>query len=199
MTLLQAVNLALRSTGESNVAAVNSAHPKIATILSEIDTVSMRTQRRGWWFNTARRTLEPETAGPDIGKVDTSGYDAVVPVMRSQAYYPRAGFLVDGTDDSFVGIAVEAMVRWSYPTTANDWLNMPDSFTDYVATEAALSYASNYDADELQLRKLSAQLQAARASVNADHTRYSRVNLFTSGSVGANLSSIRNRRYRIQQ
>lgn len=199
MTLLEAVNLAIRSTGETPVTALNSAHPKVATILAEIDTVSKRMQRRGWWFNTAVRTLEPETTGPNTGKVDTSDYDKVVPVMRSQDYYPQAGFLVNGKDGSFVDHAVEAQVRWIYPTTANDWLNMPDAFTDYVAAEAALSFASNYDSDELQLRKLGVALAAARATANADHTRYSRVNLFTSGSTGAALSTIRNRRYRIQR
>jgi len=199
MTLLEAVNLALRSTGETGVAAINSSHPKVATILAEIDTVSQRMQRRGWWFNTAVRTLEPETTGPNVGKIDTSDYDAVIPVVRSQSYYPRAGFLIDNRDDAFVAHAVQAQVRWSYATTAEDWLNMPDSFTDYVAAEAALSFASNYDADELQMRKLGIALTAAKTTVNMDHTRYSRVNMFTSGTTGAALSTIRNRRYRIQQ
>lgn len=195
MTLLEAVNLALRSTGQGNVAVLNSAHPKIATILSEIDTVSQRLQRRGWWFNTGKRTLEPLTSGPDAGKVDTSAYDSVVPTMRSQDYFPRAGFMIDNRDGSFVGIAFEATVRWSYPTTELDWANMPDSFTDYVAAEAAMSFAANYDADPLQLQKLATQLQAAKISANADHTRYSRVNLFTSGSVGAKLGRAWGQRY----
>lgn len=197
MTLLEAVNLTLRSLGESNVAALNSAHPKIASILSEIDTVSQRMQRRGWWFNTAERILEPETAGPNAGKVDASAYDAVVPVMRSQDYFPQAGFMIDRADGSFVGQAFKAVVRWSYPTTENDWANMPDAFTDYVAAEAALSFASSYDADELQLRKLQLQLNAARTSANADHVRYSRVNLFTSGSAGPAISRAWGRRYGI--
>jgi len=199
MTLLEAVNLALRSTGETGVTAINSAHPKVATILAEIDTASQRLQRRGWWFNTAVRTLSPDTTGPDIGKVDTSEYDAVVPVIRSQDYYPRAGFLVDNRDGAFVGHAVQAQVRWAYPTTEADWLDMPDAFTDYVGASAALSFASNYDADSLQLQKLGVQLAAAKMAAQADHTRYSRVNLFTSGTTGAALSSIRNRRYRIQR
>lgn len=197
MLLLDAVNLTLRTMGESNVQALNSAHPKIAAILSEIDTVSMRLQRRGWWFNTAERTLEPETTGPDTGKVDVSAYDFVSPVLRYQDYFPRAGFMIDRRDDSFVGQAFKANVRWSYPTTELDWANMPDSFTDYVAAEAALSFSSNYDADTLQIQKLSAQLAAARNSANADHTRYSRVNLFTSGSAGSAISRNYGRRYGI--
>lgn len=196
MTLLEAVNLALRSTGETGVSAINSSHPKVATILAEIDTVSQRLQRRGWWFNTGERVLEPETTGPDAGKIDTSAYDFVVPWQRGQAYFSQGGFLVDQRDGSFVGHAVKVQARWSYPTTENDWLNMPDSFTDYVAAEAALSFAANYDADALQIRKLGSALLAAKTAANMDHTRFSRLNLFAAGSTGVALNSIRNRRYR---
>lgn len=184
MTLLEAVNLCLRSTGETGVSALNSSHPKFATILAGIDTISLRAQRKGWWFNTGIRDLVPETSGPNVGKIDTSAYEKVVSIYRYQNYYPVNDILIDGFDGTPVATGVRAEVRWSYPTTENDWLNLPESFKDYVATSAALDYASNYDADQLQLQKLITQQRAALVTVNADDIRYKRVNLFQSGSAG---------------
>lgn len=196
MTLLEAVNLCLRSTGEAGVAAINSAHPKIATILAEIDAASRRVQKRGWWFNTADNvTLAVQTSGPKIGKIDTTPYDLVVPTYRSQDYYPLGGVLVDRATGLAVGTAVQARTRTVYATDATVWLTLPDVFTDYVANVAALSYASNYDADPLQLKKLQYQVTSAYSMLTQDHARYSRVNLFASGSTGAALNSAWGHRY----
>lgn len=197
MTLLEAVNLALRSTGEKGVASINSAHPKISTVLAEIDTASKRIQKRGWWFNThAKLVLEPIVGGPNAGKIDVSGYDLVVPTMRSWNYYPANGFLVNGdTLAPVTGTSVEATVRWITPTTADDWLTLPDVYTDYAANVAALAYAANYDADPLQLKKLELAVQASLSMLNADNTRYRRLNLFASGSTGQALQRAWGGRY----
>lgn len=196
MTLIEAVNLCLRSTGESNIATLDSNHPQIAVILAEIDTVSKRLQRRGWWFNTAHLTLSPIESGPDAGKIDVSDYDLVVPTRRALDYYPSAGFLVDRrTGAPVMNTAVQAWTRKVYATSEGVWLTLPDSFTDYVATAAALTYASNYDADELQLQKLQVHLAQAQTVANADHIRYSRVNLYHSGSAGAALNRAWGNRY----
>ena len=196
MTLIEAVNLCLRSTGESNIAALDSNHPQISVILAEIDTVSQRIQRRGWWFNTALRVLTPVTTGPFAGQIDVSDYDLVVPTRRALDYFPLGGWLVDRrTGEPVRDTSVQAWTRQVYPTNEVTWNSLPDSFTDYVATAAALSYASNYDADELQLQKLQVALAQAQALANADHTRYSRVNLYHSGSAGQALSRARGNRY----
>lgn len=196
MTLLEAVNLCLRSTGETGVAAIVSNHPKFQTILAEIDTVSKRLQSRQWWFNTAVRTLEPIVGGPDDGKIDTSGYTLVIPTWRSQDYFPFDGFLIDrSTGEPVTGQAVQAQLRWEYATTEENWDAMPGTFTDYVGTAAALSYASNYDADQLQLAKLSTSLKTAQSMVNADNIRYSKTNMFTSGSTGSALTRAWGNRY----
>jgi hypothetical protein len=184
MTLLDAVNLCLRSTGETGVASLNSNHPKFATILAGIDTISKRAQRKSWWFNSGVRDLVPETSGPNTGKIVTTAYDLVESIYRYQNFYPVNGILIDGFDGTPVSIGVRAFVRWIAPTTENGWLNLPESFIDYVATSAALDYASNYDADQLQLQKLITQQRAALTAVNADDIRYKNVNLFQSGSAG---------------
>lgn len=188
MTLLEAVNVCLRSTGESNITSLPSQHPQVETILSSIDRISKTTQARNWWFNTAVRTLTPATTGPLTGKIDTSPYTFVNSTDRGVNYYPLGGVLIDGTAGTAVGVPVQAALRWEYATDAAVWLTLPSTFTDYIGALAALDFASNYDADQLQLAKLSKQAEYSRTMVNADHTRYSKVNLFWSGSTGQALN-----------
>lgn len=197
MTLLEAVNLCLRSTGESEVASVDSAHPQVQAILAEIHTVSTRLQRRGWWFNTQYdAVLSPIESGADAGKIDTSGFTLVKPVHRWINYYSQGGFLVDGkTRLPVMNTAVTAFVRWSYPDTEEGWADMPESFTDYVAYAAAVAFAGNYDADPTKLQVLSAGLRGAQGSATADHTKMSGVNLFASGSTGIAIQRAWGRRY----
>lgn len=192
MTLLEAVNLCLRSTGESNVDALESGHPQIETILSEIDAQSKRLQRQGWYFNTRRQTLVPDD---DTSQIDVSGLDAVIPVQRNLPYYPQNGVLVDGSTGLPVGVPVDAKTRWLYPTTEEGWADMPGSFTDYVAATAALSYASNYDADPNKLQSLSTQLALYRIEAKNDNIRQQRVNMHVSGSAGINILNAWGPRY----
>jgi hypothetical protein len=110
-----------------------------------------------------------------------------VPELRSQDYIPLGGILINKFDGVAVDIPVRALVRTITATDAALWAGLPDSFTDYVAASAALSFAANYDADPLQIKKLQGQITGSMIAVNADHTRYSKVNLFTSGSTGYNL------------
>lgn len=190
MTLLEAVNLCLRSTGESEVDALDSSHPQISTILSTIDTQSKRLQRQGWYFNTARRVLEPTA-----GQIDVSALDAVIPVRRTLPLYPQNGVLVDGSTGLPADYAVDAKVRWLYPTTEADWAYMPGSFTDYVAASAALEYAANYDADPAKVQMLQTQLALFRIEAKNDNTRQLRVNMHVSGSAGIALNNAWGARY----
>lgn len=198
MTLLEAVNLCLRSTGESGVAALVTGHPKFNTILDTIKTASKREQGRGRWFNTAVRTLEPTVGGPNDGKVDVSAYDLVIPTMRGSDghLFPRGGFLYDPHEDTEVlGRSVQAKVRWLYPDTDEGWADMPRVFTDYIGNVAALEYAGNYDADPPKLAALKLAVQESYKVQNTDHIRYSRTNLFWSGSTGPALQNAFGDRY----
>src|SRR4051812_28486405 len=141
MTLLEAVNLCLRSTGETGVAAINSAHPKIATILAEIDTVSKEIQNRSWWFNSGTTTLTPVAS-----VINTTAYTFVQAYQRNQNYFPLGGVLVDGDSETLAPVSTAVKVNWrkAFTTDAATWVNLPPTFTEYVGNMAALSYAANY-------------------------------------------------------
>lgn len=199
MTLLEAINLCLRSTGETRVSTINSAHPQIATILESIHSTSRLIQSKGWWFNEQDDVLlEPETSGPNAGLVLTpANATMVMPVLRNprDAFYPMGTLLQwqDGTGP--VDKAVRARVRVEFPTDENTWDELPPTFTEYVGSAAALDYASNYDADPAQIQKIQLRLGTARASLTADEIRYRRPNLYYNGSQGYKIGRAWAQRY----
>lgn len=194
MTLLEAVNLCLRSTGETGVAALNSAHPQIATILASIADTSRLLQSQGWWFNQS----EDLTLSPVGGSIDVSAYTFVTPNRTLRPMHIRDGVLVDSKTGAPVDYPVTVRARWQYPNTEAGWADMPASFTEYLGASAALTYASDYDADQLQLQKLQARVQLARAYVNADNIRAAKVNLYYSGSQGIAIHRTRQGRYTVR-
>lgn len=190
MTLLEAVNLCLRSIGESNVLTINTNHPKHQTILSTLDLMSKQEQAREWWFNSGIRDLPVVS-----GEVPTTDYTDVRPVYRYQDFYPSEGRLVDQNTGEPIVIPVKAQVRWEYATTEAEWDKMPSTFTAYVAAKGALAFAASYDADQAQLQLLTAMEKAAKIALNADNTRHRRVNLFMSGSTGPAINRAWGQRY----
>jgi hypothetical protein len=186
MLLLDAVNRCLRSTGESKVTAINSAHPRVAEILDFITDASKLLQRRGWWFNKFPDvTLVPEPTGPDAGKiVIPTATKEVRPWTSYPLYFPLNGYMWDAASNAaLLNTSVRANVR----IEVIDFEDLPDSFADYVASVAALDFASAYDADPLQLQKLQARVVATRTEANREHVNTSRLNLFNSGSTGVAL------------
>jgi Tail tubular protein len=199
MTLLEAVNLSLRSTGETGVTTINSAHPRISTILAEIDEALRTTQSRGWWFNTFTQDLVPSADPGEGGKVKLDSSIVYAKPQRAYLdYFVLNGYLWDrGTNTAVVDETVTCDVRVRYVQA--DWAKLPESFQDFVATKAALVFASNYDADQLQIAKVTKMAGEARALVNMEHTRYAKVNLFQSGSAGQAINQAWGNRYPVRR
>lgn len=64
MELLEAVNTVLPILGEHIVTRVEGArHPTVDLITSAIERKRKAVLSEGWWFNTANRTLAPDTQG----------------------------------------------------------------------------------------------------------------------------------------
>lgn len=193
MTLLEAINRLLVSTGESEIDAVDATHPLQAVCLSTINKISNRKQARGWWFNTRVLTLEPSVdVGPTLGKLVVDPiYTEVQPTQRNLPYIAQGGFLFDTSTNADVedeSVEIRAIERITFE-------DLPESFADAVACAAALSFATTYDADPTKLQTLNAERNAAEAILNMEHTRMSRVNLFASGSTARALARARGYRY----
>lgn len=160
MTLLEAINIVLKSVSESPITVLNSNHPEQKLILDEINLQSARRQRRGWWFNTHLTSLPSATLPADTVYAR--------PLNRSLDYYPFNGEL----HDRKTGLPVTGPVPDIEIQREIAFEQLPEEFADYVAVCAALAYGSTYDADELHLKALSGQQQDAEVIIHRLHIRY---------------------------
>lgn len=190
MQLLQAVNTVLRSTGESPVAAVNSSHPQIATILDFITNASEVLQSRPWWFNTFERDYAVSGSGEYPVPPDVT---YLAPKYPSQGYVLLNGYLCDSrtglrvTADPVTGTPIQTKVR-VYIDPVTNFTQFPSTFAQYLAAVAALEYAADYDADQMQLTKLATRVKATKTMVEADNIRLAKLNFFETGTVGMALA-----------
>lgn len=92
MTELEVVNDILRATGESPVNSINSTHPSVTAIRTQVQRTVAKLQRRGFWFNTEyEHEFQPTSNRVNI----PSDVSSIVPVdpnviMRGTALYDRA-------------------------------------------------------------------------------------------------------------
>ena len=142
------------------MSTVISGHPEVEAIVAAIRTTNERRQRRGWWFNLRLANL-PTNVLP-------AGTTYARPLNRSLDYYPNNGMLHDRrtgapVPGSIPDIELQVLVAFE---------DLPTEFAEYVATAAAMDYASDYDADELHIQALAQDLQDSQTQVHRLHIRY---------------------------
>ena len=165
MTLLEALNHVLRSVGESPVNSIATNHPEHEAILAEINSQNTRRQSRGWWFNKYVATVNASIL--PVGTVWAR------PLNRSLDYYANNGVLMNRrTGTPALGIVPEVEIQ-----RLVDFTTLPQEFAEYVVAAASLAYATNFDADELHLGAIQAQLQDATTLVHRLHIRYYEIEL----------------------
>ena len=90
MELLEAVNTVLPILGEHIVTRVEGArHPTVDLITGAIERKRKAVLSEGWWFNTATRTLSPDTEGyiaTPAGIVAIYGEDCDVEIDGSRLF-----------------------------------------------------------------------------------------------------------------
>lgn len=160
MTDLEAVNQVLASVGESPVNTTATAHPEVVAIMAVLKSENIRRQARGWWFNKYV-TNHPGGALP-------AGTSYARPLKRSLSYFAR------GTElrDAKTGLVVSGAVPELEIQTVVPFSSLPDEFANYVTAAAAVSYAIEFDADEVHLAAARLQLEAAEVMVHRLHIRY---------------------------
>lgn len=188
MTLLEAVNLYLRSMGESPVDTIATTHPLVLDILAHLELTSAEVQARAWWFNDRTRTLNVATTGPNVGKVEPPANTELIRPLYSwnQGWTWDLGYLVRLEDDLPQTSAVKAQVRVFVPQA--QWLTIPTRVRSYIGYKGARKWAINYEADPLKLQSLAAMEAEAYGLANTDHIRMSAVNLLQQGSVARTMS-----------
>lgn len=132
MTELEVVNDILRATGDSPVNSINSSHPSVTAIRTQIKRAVVKIQRRGFWFNTEYKHEFQPTNSRIVLPSDVASIVPVDPdvIMRGQDLYHRGrnSYLFDAP------VVVTSLIR----TLSFDQL--PESAKDAVKYTAGVEY-----------------------------------------------------------
>lgn len=163
MQLITAVNLIMPKLGERPVTSLDTKHPTLAIILPVLEHQMREVLMRGWWFNTSRITLYPDSEGfidkpqaclsflPD-GSLNV--------VVRGERMY-------DMTNRTF---KFAGKVSGEY-IEAIDFEELPESVANYIWYSTLVqAYLTDIGLEQI-VEQWSNEAQSAEAVATAEHLR----------------------------
>lgn len=175
-TKLDAVNQMLSSIGEAPAVSIDTDNSEIAVAESTLDEVSRAIQAEGWNFNTEYEyPFTPDLNGHII--IPFNVLQIADNKFKSSAKYLtviRNGKLYDKLSHSsvFTG-TVYCDVVWCF-----DFVDLPQSFKDYITTRASRVFAGKVVASAEQIKIIAQDELSYRANALAYDTKTSEVNMF---------------------
>jgi len=162
MELILAVNRILPALGEHPVTSLNTKHPTLAILLPKIQNKLEDLTMMGWWFNTFKTTLYPDSEGGVALPTDTLSF---VPMFDNAVQ--RGSALYNGDTQSYIWTApIEGTIITRIPFD-----ELPESMASYVFYSAlVVAYVTDIGMEnEVQLW----QTEAAQAErrVMSEHLR----------------------------
>ena len=123
MELLTAVNRILPTLGEHPVTSLNTKHPTIAVVLPKIKLKVDDLTLQGYWFNTFKVTLYPDSEGGIAMPVDTLSF-----IPNSAPAIQRGRKLYNADKQSYIWAEpIEAVIITRVP-----FEELPESVALYV-------------------------------------------------------------------
>lgn len=168
MRALTILNACLGALGESPLASEQDYHPFVADVALARSSAESSALAQGWWFNTERTKLYPQTDGTI--RVPN---DAVSCIPDSHKLFGQRGNrlwdTVKGTDKWEVAVAVR-LVR-ALPLD-----DLPVLAADYVQAKTVLLFLRGKDADQAKIRDAQLMEREAYGLLHAEHIRATRLN-----------------------
>ena len=143
MTELEVVNDIMRATGDSPVNSINSTHPSVTAIRTQVQRTVAKLQRRGFWFNTEYdHEFQPANNRITLPN-DVSSIVPVDPnvIMRGRDLYDRARNSYNFTDP----VQVTSLVR------TLEFQQLPEVMKEAVKYSAAVEYIRDVIGDQALL------------------------------------------------
>ncbi len=170
MTELEVVNDILRATGDSPVSSINSTHPNVTAIRTQLKRTVAKLQRRGWWFNTE---YEHEFQPANNRITLPNDVSAIVPedsnvIMRGKELYDRAR-------NSYV---FESAVKVTSLTRTLEFQQLPESMQDAVKYAAAVEYIRDSVGDQTLMNEFKTLAGAAMIAVLGEDLESEQLNAF---------------------
>lgn len=182
MQLLTAINDLLRAAGESKIEALDGDHPLQEELEEILLRITQREQNQGWWFNQYYAVL-PADAGTGVVAVPAGTVKVIPKEWNDRNLILKGLELFDKTDRSTnIGRSVPALLTEQW-----DFIDLPESFAEYVVAMASIVVAETYNADPLKLQSLGNQLALAKQEMHKEHVQLSKVNMLETASMGNKL------------
>ena len=170
MTELEIVNDILRATGESPVNSINSSHPSVTAIRTQIQRTVAKLQRRGYWFNTE---YDHEFQPANNRITLPSDVSSIVPVDPNVIL--RGTSLFHRTNNSYLftePVKVLSLVR------VLEIEQLPESVKEAVKYSAAVEYVRDLIGDANLLGELKVLAQTAMIAVLNEDLEAEQLNAF---------------------
>lgn len=140
MQLLEAINIALRAIGESEIVSESTSNPSAGIIKSAITQNRRSLLATGWWFNTVEQTLTPNT-----DKRITPPYNTLaIYGIAGNKFSLRDGWLYDlinRTTEFTEATYIKSFIDFEFE-------DLPEYAAEYIATRvAAETYRNDIGAD----------------------------------------------------
>lgn len=181
---LSAVNILLVVIGDTVVndlevtnADVSAARVVLADTRKEILSV-------GWWFNSETGfVLTPDTDGFINLPANTLDVDST---SSGDAFVSRGGKLYDTANHTYTftqPVTVDIVLDLDFP-------ELPRAAYQCVTAQASLTFASNFDADEVQLKRLTATAVKMGQLLKKTNLKNQDTNVFNSPRASAFLGGM---------
>lgn len=169
MTKLDIVNDILRAMGLRSVDTLDTARADVNEAIRAADAALRSVLSRGWWFNTASVTLQPDVSGNIYVPASVIALTTKQPVngvIRGQRLFNLSAGTFAWTG------AVDARVRYTVEVE-----DMPPSVASLVSLRAQVDTQIGLDGDSTKTRQLTEQLRRAEIDAVADDTHARRFNI----------------------
>lgn len=187
LTELEIINAMLASTGTAPLTTNDTQHPFYVKANNKLALVNREVQSKGWWFNRAKRTLNPNLQGEIILPSNTLHAD---PVDRSDGLVIRGTKLYDMENATAVlNRSVKIVFVELVPL-----FDLPPAAGEYIKARAVYEFYRDEDGVMPKLGEYKQARDSAWVRIKAEHLRNADVNYFDGASFAQMQRGVRARR-----
>lgn len=171
LTRLQIINEMVVSTGTAPLTSNDVLHPLYIKANNKLEVVNEAAQGTGWWFNTSKRTLNPNVGGEIPLPSTTLHCD---PVDTSSKLIMRGNRMYDNQNATFViGKAVQVKFIDKWPIE-----ELPPAAGAYIKARAVYEFYRDEDGNEPKLSNYRAERDTAWVVMKGEHLKNADLNFF---------------------
>lgn len=185
-TELTVVNACLKTLGELRVNDLDEDHSMVPEARAAFALCNVQEQARRWWFNCEVVILKRDADGSVYVPADTIEIYPHCPqyVQRGRRLYHTGSRTVEP------GYNIPETQLRCFIVRLVPYEDLPVAAQNVILYATQLEFMAGYDADSNRYQQITRQYQDAYVTLNADHIRASKTNLFRSNQIGYHLMMV---------